>query len=316
MKVLVTATNYSKLCPEAKLLLEQGGCEVIENPHGRPFTFAELKEQVADIDAAIAGVDSWSEDIFKLAPKLKIIARFGVGVDNIDLAKAREYGIQVTNVPGKNANAVAELTIGFILGSLRNIPALHHSTRAGGWDRFVGMELAGRTIGFLGFGNIARKIAYKLQGFDVQLLAFDKFPNLDAAREHNVTMASLEQVLRQSDIVSMLLPSLPETYHLMGREQFAMMKQTAYFINTARGVLVDEAALYEALTNHTIAGAAIDVYEQEPTAADHPLFGLDNIITTPHTAGETYETYHAVSLITAQAVLDVFAGKTPDHSLQ
>lgn len=314
-KILVTATNYSTLCAEAKQLLEENGCEVIENQLGRPHTFEELKPLVGDIDGVVAGVDTWDEKVFRIAPKLRVISRFGVGVDNIDLAKAREYGVQVTNVPGGNANAVAELTVGLILSIVRNIPALHQSAQRGFWDRHVGTELVGKAVGLLGFGNIAQMVARKLQGFDVNLIAYDKYPNEAKAKELNVTFASCEDVLRRSDIVSMHMPSLKETFKMMSYGQFAMMKPTSVFINTARGALVDEEALYDALRSARIAGAAIDVYQQEPVSPDNPLFLLDNIITTPHTAAETYETYRKVSLVTAQAVLDVLSGKKPQNLL-
>ncbi|WP_284645489.1 phosphoglycerate dehydrogenase [Paenibacillus silviterrae] len=310
-KVLVTATNYSILCTEAKELLESHGVQIVENKVGRPHTFDELKELVQDIDGVVAGVDTWNEDVFKLAPRLKAIARFGVGVDNIDLAKAQEYGIKVTNVPAGNANAVAELTVGLILSVMRNIPTLHQSARRGYWDRYVGAELIGKTVGLLGFGNIAQMVAKKLQGFDVRIIAYDKYPNADKVRELGIEMVECDEVLQQSDIVSMHLPSLPETYHMMSGKQFAMMKKSAYFVNTARGALVDEKALHHALHNRIIAGAAIDVYEKEPVSADNPLFQLGNLVSTPHTAAETFETYHKVGLVTAQALLDVFAGKEP-----
>ncbi|TBL76518.1 phosphoglycerate dehydrogenase [Paenibacillus thalictri] len=315
-KILVTATNYSVLCAEAKQLLEQNHCELIENQLGRPHTFEELKLLVGDIDGVIAGVDTWDEEVFRIALKLKVIARFGVGVDNIDLVKACEYGVQVTNVPGGNANAVAELTVGLILAAVRNIPALDQSAKRGYWDRHVGTELAGKTIGLLGFGNIAQMVARKLQGFDVNIIAYDKYPNETKAKELNVSLASFEDVLRQSDIVSMHMPSLKETFKVMSFAQFSMMKPTAAFVNTARGALVDEDALYDALQSSRIAGAAIDVYQQEPVSPDNPLFRLNNMITTPHTAAETYETYHKVSLVTAQAVLDVLSGKKPQNLLE
>ncbi|WP_338553030.1 phosphoglycerate dehydrogenase [Paenibacillus sp. KS-LC4] len=315
-KVLVTATNYSLLCADAKRMLEEAGCEIIENQLGRPHTYEELAPLVADIDGVVAGVDTWDEAIFKLAPKLKGIARFGVGVDNIDLAKAEEYGIKVANVPGGNANAVAELTIGLILSMLRNIPTLERSARRGYWDRTVGMELADRTIGLLGFGNIAQMVARKLHGFDVEIIAYDKYPNEEKAKALGVKLVSSDEVLAQSDVVSMHLPSLKETYHMMSDKQFEQMKPTAYFVNTARGALVDERALYSALKKGSIAGAAIDVYEQEPVAADNVLFELDKLIATPHTAAETAETYYRVGLNTAQALLDIFTGKDPEHLLR
>lgn len=309
MKVLVTATNYSQYCAEAKELLETNGCEVIENPYGRPMTFQELTEYVPNIDAVVAGVDTWNEDVFRIAPNLKVIARFGVGVDNIDLVKAAEYGVQVMNAPGLNSNAVAELTMGLIIAVKRNTVHLNASTREGKWERFVGTEVLGKTIGLLGFGSIAQLVAKKLQGFDVKILAYDKYPNLEKAAQYHVEMVSLETVLRQSDVVSMLLPSLPETYHIMNDEKFGMMKDGAVFINTARGALVDEQALYRALTSGKLASAAIDVYEHEPVDPNNPLLQLPNIITTPHTAAETIEVYHSIGLATAQAVLDVFNGK-------
>lgn len=315
MKVLVTATNYSTLCAAAKNLLESNNCEIIENPFGRPMTFAELKGYVPEVDGAVVGVDTWDESVFKLAPNLKVLARFGVGVDNIDIEKAREFGIKVCNAAGKNANAVAELTLGLTISAMRNIHALHQTTRLGRWDRFVGEELIGRKVGLLGFGNIAQKVARKLSGFDVDIIAYDKYPNLDAAKTLNVTMAGWEDVLRQADIVCMLLPSLKETRHFMNEKTFAMMKDRAYFINTARGALVDETALKAALECGKLAAAAIDVYEREPTSADNPLFKVDNILTTPHTAAETYETYHEIGLFTAQCLLDAFAGKTPQNLL-
>lgn len=314
-KVLVTATNYSKLCADAKRLLESHGCEIIENRFGRPLTFEELKEVVGSVDGVIAGVDTWNEAVFKLAPQLQGIARFGVGVDNIDLEAARKYGIQVTNVPRGNANAVAELAIGLMISVRRHIPALDRSTKNGGWERFVGSELAGGTIGLLGFGNIAQLTAKKLKGFDVEIMAYDKYPDTAKASEYGVTMTTFEQVLAHSDIVSMHLPSLKETHHIMNDKAFARMKPSAIFINTARGAVVDEQALSRALSSGVIAGAAIDVYESEPVSADHPILQIGNLITTPHTAAETFETYTRVSMITAQALLDIFEGREPPNIL-
>jgi len=314
-KVLVTATNFSTLCSESRALFEKNGWQVIENMFGRPMTFDELKERVGDIDAVVAGVDTWNEAVFQLAPKLKIIARFGVGVDNIDVEAARRFGIKVTNAAGKNANAVAELTIGLLLAAMRNIPSLHQAAQRGMWDRFVGQELVGRTIGFLGFGTIAQKVARKLAGFDVEIIAYDKYPNFEAAKKLQVTLVSAEEVLRKSDVVSLLLPSLEETHHFMNAKTFGLMKNGAYFINTARGALVDEHALYDVLASRKLTAAAIDVYEVEPVLADNPLFQLPNIVTTPHTAAETCETYRTVGLHTAQSILDEFEGTNPPKGL-
>ena len=314
-KVLVTATNYSTYCSAAKALLEENGVEVIENPYGRPMPRDELLTVVGDIDGAVVGVDTWNEKIFAHAPKLRAMARFGVGVDNIDLAAAKAHGIQVTNAKGMNSNPVAELTVGLILSTLRNVPAFNASIREGKWDRFMGRDLAGMTVGLLGFGDIAQRVAKKLSGFDVSICAYDLYPNLEKARELNVEMVSMEETLHRADVVCMHLPSLPSTHHIMDAQTFGMMKDGSYFINTARGALVDETALAQALRSGKLTAAAIDVFDQEPVRRDNPLFALPNLFATPHTAAETYDTYHNVGLATARQLLDVFAGKKPNNLL-
>lgn len=314
-KVLVTATNYSTYCSAAKALLEENGVEVIENPYGRPMTRDELLTVVGDIDGAVVGVDTWNEKIFAHAPKLRAMARFGVGVDNIDLAAAKAHSIQVTNAKGMNSNPVAELTVGLILSTLRNVPAFNASIREGKWDRFMGRDLAGMTVGLLGFGDIAQRVAKKLSGFDVSICAYDLYPNLEKARELNVEMVSMEETLHRADVVCMHLPSLPSTHHIMDAQTFGMMKDGSYFINTARGALVDETALAQALRSGKLTAAAIDVFDQEPVRRDNPLFALPNLFATPHTAAETYDTYHNVGLATARQLLDVFAGKKPNNLL-
>ncbi|CVI62266.1 phosphoglycerate dehydrogenase [Agrobacterium sp. TS43] len=313
--VLVTATNYSRYCADAKAMLEAEGIDVVENGFGRPMTFDELSARLGDVDAVIAGVDTWNDRVFDLAPRLKAIARFGVGVDNIDIDAAHRHGIAVTNAPGGNANAVAELTLGLILSAMRRIPYLHDALRGGAWDRFVGQELIGRRVGLLGFGNIARKIARKLSGFDVEVIAYDKFPDQAAATKLGVRMCEMDEVLSSSDILVMMMPSLPETRRLMDAGRFARMKPGSIFINTARGALVDEKALYDAIVSGHLQAAAIDVYEMEPALPDNPLFTLPQIVTTPHTAAETYETYTSIGRITAEAVIDVLANRQPRNQL-
>ena len=315
-RILTTATYYSTYCAQAKALLESKGYEVIENKTATPYLpFEELQKIVPTIDGVIAGLDNWNEEVFKIAKNLKIIARFGVGYDNIDVPKAKEYGIKITNAVGANSNSVAEITVAFMLAVLRNIPELNSIIRSGAWKRFVGYELKGKKVGLVGFGAIGQLVAKKLGGFEAELFAFDAFPNAAKAKELNVTFLGFEELLKTCDIVSLHAPSTAETYHLMSEKQFSMMKQGSYFVNTARGALVDEAALCRALASRHLAAAAIDVYEKEPTQADNQLFKLDNIICTPHTASETYESYTSVSLVTAQAVIDVLEGRTPRNLL-
>jgi D-3-phosphoglycerate dehydrogenase len=314
--VLVTATNYSLLCAEAKKLLEENGFNIIENTFGRPMTFEELQQYAPQADAVVGGVDTWDARVFSFTPRLKVISRFGVGVDNINLADAKAHGVYVTNAPGINSNSVADIAVGLIIDLLRNISGLNQSTKQGMWERYIGSDLRGKTVGLLGFGAIAQRLAKKLSGFEMNLIAYDKYPNREAAKQLNVTlMDDIDSVLRASHIVSVHLPSLPETRHTMNAAAFNKMPCGSYMINTSRGALVDEKALYEALESGHLAGAATDVYEVEPIEKSNPLLTLPNMLTMPHTGAETYETYHDIGLLTAQAIIDTFAGKKPANLL-
>lgn len=310
-KVLVTATNYSKLCASAKALLENNGFEIIENTYGRPMTFDELKDRVGDICGLVAGVDTWNEDVFKLAPNLKVIGRFGIGVDNIDLEAAKRHGIKVMNARAINSDSVAECTVGFILAVLRNIVHLDKSTREGKWERYVGNTIRGKKIGLVGFGAIAQYTAKLLSAFETDIYAYDLYPNHEAAKKLGVTLTDLDTIIKQSDIITLHVPGTPETTHLFSDREFEMMKSTAIIVNVARGSVIDQKALYKALKEKKIAGAGLDVFESEPTTKDNPLFELDNVVVLPHSAAETYETYDAVGLATAQAIIDVMNGKDP-----
>lgn len=315
MKVLVTATNYSKYCQAGKKILENAGCEIIENPHGRPYTFDELKEIVEDIDGVVVGVDDWNEDVFKLAPKLKGMARFGVGVDNIDLNAAKEHGIIVCNSPGINSSAVAEQAVALLLSLIRNIPEMNSAVRKGEWPRPMFHEFKSRTIGFLGFGAIARNVAQRLAGFGPEMIAYDKYPNQEAADKLGVRLVSQEEVLKESDIISIHLPATDETKHLINKETIQQMKDGVYIVNTARGSIVNEADMAEALESGKAAGFGTDVFEHEPIDLSGPLFKYDNYIATPHVSAETFENCETTSVVTARALLAVFEGREPENRL-
>ena len=263
--ILITASHFQTLCRDAIALLEANGHHVILNDHDMPYySFEELAAWVPEIDGAIIGMDQWNEQVFSLALKLKILARFGVGVDNIDLEAAKRHGVQVVNARGMNANAVAEMAVAMILNCFRNIPLLTQELGHGKWSRSVGRELAGKTVGLLGFGDIGGRVAKKLSGFDVTLLAYDPYPNRERAEALGVTLTGMDDVLSRSDVLSIHMPSIPETRHIMNANTFHKMKQGAYFINTARGALVDTQALIDAVICGHLSGAALDVYEQEP----------------------------------------------------
>lgn len=279
------------------------------------YTFDELKEIVEDIDGVVVGVDDWNEDVFKLAPKLKGMACFGVGVDNIDLNAAKEHGIIVCNSPGINSSAVAEQAVALLLSLIRNIPEMNSAVRKGEWPRPMFHELKSRTIGFLGFGTIARNVAQRLAGFGPEMIAYDKYPNQEAADKLGVRLVSQEEVLKESDIISIHLPATDETKHLINKETIQQMKDGVYIVNTARGSIVNEADMAGALESGKAAGFGTDVFEHEPIDLSGPLFKYDNYIATPHVSAETFENCETTSVVTARALLAVFEGREPENRL-
>ncbi|EEG75067.1 phosphoglycerate dehydrogenase [[Clostridium] hylemonae] len=311
-KILITASHYHELCADARELLESRGHELMINESALPYyTFQQLAEVVGNIDAAVVGLDEWTEEVFRMAPRLKVIAKFGVGTDNIDCDTAKEYGIKVINAPGQNSNAVAELTVGFMIQLLRNILPLYEGIRQGQWVRYIGGELKGKTVGLFGFGAVAKLVAKKLSSFETEVIACDLHPDSEYAKKYNVGLVSAEEVVERSDILSVHLPATSATYHLVDKAMISKMKRGACMINCARGAVVDTEALTEALKSGYLAGAALDAFETEPLPADSLLLTCDNVICTPHTGAETYEAYRNVSLCTAQGILDVLEGREP-----
>ena len=314
-KVLISVPHYDERCTEGLNILKENDCEPIITQNGRPYTFEELKEIVGDIDAVIAGVDTWDAAILEYAKKLKGVARFGIGVDNFNLKDMEKYGVHATNTPGINRNSVAEHAVTLMLTLVRDVPRLNKTTREGKWERFITHELKGQTVGLLGFGGIARSVAEKLKPFGVKLLAFDTYPNYEEAERLGVTLCSMDEVISKSDIISIHVPCTDETRGLINKDTIAKMKDGVYLVNTARGPIVREDDLYEALKSGKIAGHATDVFEKEPVDLNHPMLGLENYICTPHTAAESYENYALTGAKTAQQVVDMLKGRTPEFLL-
>ncbi|MFJ4223186.1 phosphoglycerate dehydrogenase [Microbacterium sp. NPDC089695] len=309
--VIVGAVRYAELCGRGRQLLIDNGFALVENQTTVPWTAEQLHEHIATADAAVAGVEVFDAAALDRAPSLRIISRLGVGLDNVELPVARDRGVDVVNVPGGNAEAVAELALGFILSLMRRLPQMHDAARAGRWDRYVGTELAGKTVGLLGFGAIARLLAARLSGFDLTIKAYDPYADLDAAARLGVEIVSLEEAVSDADIVSVHVPHLPETHHLVDDALISHMRQGTLLINTSRGGLVDEAALVRGLESGRIGGAGLDVFEHEPVSPDNPLFSHDAVVTAPHAGADTIEAYDRIGWATAQAIVDVFAGRTP-----
>ena len=265
----------------------------------------ELADLLVDADAVLVrSATKVTRDSLAKATRLKVIGRAGVGVDTIDVDAATERGIAVLTAPAGNTIAAAELTLALLLAFVRRVPAADRSMRAGEWDRtrFTGTELYGKTLGLVGAGRIGGEVARRARAFGMNVVAFDPHLPADRAEDLQIKLAPLEEVLRAADVVSIHAPLIDETAGLINAERLALMKPTAVLLNVARGGLVDEPALIEALRAKKIAGAALDVFGTEPLPADHPLRSFENVVLTPHLGASTAEAQRNVAVEIAEGV--------------
>ena len=312
--VLPFSSQARAFCGEARQMLLNAGFELRCNETGVRPTADELKELLQGAYAAVAGTEKYTADVIESAKDLKVLIRFGVGTDNFDLEAMRAKGISVGVTA--NFNSVAEFALTLMLGLIKNLPRLDSAARKGQWARFPMRELGGKTVGIVGFGRIGRRLAQLLQGFGVTILAYDPFVPAEAVEAAGAIPSDFEGLLKKSDIVSLHLPFTPEVLHLMNADTIGMMKDGAYLVNTARGGLVDEKALYEALKSGRLTGAAIDVYETEPISADNPLFELENAVFTPHVSALSFETNYNGSIICAESIIRVAGGGEPVYPIK
>lgn len=312
-KILVTSPSVTEDSEAGRWLLKNG-LEVRFCNSGQELTEATLEKEIQGCVAMIAGSEKISENVIKKGrPTLKVISRSGVGYDNVDLQAAKRFGVEVTNTPGANTHSVAELVIGLMISLARKIPTASQMIHEGRWTRIVGTELKGKTLGIIGTGAIGREVAKRAAAFQMKIIAYDLYPDEFFAREYGVDYKSLEDVLRESDFVTLHVPAL-EGGPLIGKEELKYMKPTAYLINAARGQLIDEDALYEALQSKQLAGAGLDVYQQEPLL-ESPLFCLEQVILMPHVAGATKESTHQMGMMAAEEALRAALGEAPLHSV-
>ena len=308
--ILVTARSFAKL-EQTKIMFEAAGHRVLLSPFDRPLNEDELAELIVDADALVAGMDDITEKVFAAAvSRLKIIARHGVGYDNIDLLAAKKYNIPVTITPSGPTKATAELTMALILSVARNVPQMDKAIRSGSWSRMTGHEVAGKTLGIIGLGRIGCEVAKRPQAFEMKVMAYDFYPNVKLAEQYGIPFVSFEEMLAQADFISLHVPATKETNGLMNKQAFDKMKATAYLINASRGSVVVEKDLCEALKNGIIAGAGLDAFEQEPLGQS-PLLELSNVVLTPHIGGNTKESTIRMAIAAAEEVIRVLAGEPP-----
>lgn len=311
-RVLIT-TAYLEPGGEVDRMLTRAGCDV---------EFARLQDRDGDealmsalarADAVIAGNDAFTDERLRAAPRLKIIARTGVGYDGVDVDAASRLGIRVCNTPGANQQSVAELTLGLILACARGTVESAARVQAGSWAQISGIEVAGRALGVIGLGSIGRNVASLASAIGMTVLAFDPAAGAKFDVPENIQMCPLPELLQRSDFVSIHVALTQETWHLINKESLAMMRPSAYLINTSRGPVISEEDLAIAIAEKKVAGAALDVLEDEPPAPDHPLRDLPNVVITPHIAGATEEARARSSNMAATQILDYFNNRPIAH---
>ncbi|MBC7931687.1 MAG: phosphoglycerate dehydrogenase [Rubrivivax sp.] len=269
----------------------------------------ELAEAVRGCDGLIVRSETKvTAELLEAAASLRVIGRAGVGVDNIDVAAATQRGIIVMNAPDGNTMTTAEHAMALLLALARRVPQGDASLKSGRWERkkFVGVELRGKTLGVVGLGRIGRVVASRARGFEMRVVAFDPFVAPEHLRDQEIELATLEEVCARADFLTVHTPLTPETRGIIGAREFALMKEGVRVVNCARGGLVDEGALYAAIKDGRVAGAALDVFEQEPPAADNPLLSLEEVIATPHLGASTKEAQEGVAVIVAEQMRDFF----------
>jgi glyoxylate reductase len=313
MKVFVTRRVF----PEALMQLEKRGIAYEVNA-GPPLSEQELMERIKDVDGLICLLsDRIDREVLEAGERLKIVANVAVGYDNIDVNTATERGIMVTNTPDVLTEATADLTFGLLLAVARRIVEGDKLAREGrfhGWelDFLLGTDVHGKTLGIVGFGRIGQAVARRARGFGMHILYYNRTQKSELEEELNVEFVDFEELLQRRDFVSIHLPLTPETQHLFGAREFELMKPTAFLINVARGPIVDEEALVQALKAKEIAGAALDVFEHEPRV--HPeLLKMDNVVLTPHIGSAARETRIKMALTAVENVIAALEGRKPPH---
>ncbi len=309
MKVIIADSINEKGISDLK--------EVAEVTVATSITPEELVKVINEYDAIVVrSRTKVTREVIEASSKLKVIARAGVGVDNVDVQAATEKGIMVINAPESTSITVAEHSMGLMMSLARKISIADKSVKSGQWEKskFMGIELNNKTLGIVGMGRIGSQVVIRAKAFNMEVMVYDPYISKEAGAEMGVSVVDLETLLKESDVITIHVPLTPETRHLISTKEMKIMKNTAFIINCARGGIVDEDALYYALKNDIIGGAALDVFESEPPK-ESPLLGLDNLLATPHIGASTAEAQRDAALIVANEIITVFQGGSPRNVL-
>ena len=311
MVVLVTPRSFGIDDPSLREELEAAVGEVRYNERGRPLRADELRSEIEGVDGMIAGLDDIDASVLRQASRLRVIARYGVGTNNVDLEAATSQGVMVTNTPSANTQAVAELTIGLFFALARSIPQVDEAVHNGEWPTRRGIEVAGRTVGMLGFGRIGQAVARHARALGCAVVAHDPYADEATAEAQNIRLDSLDAVLDVADFLSLHLPVTAETGGMVDYSFLQRMKPGGYLVNTARGELVVEEDLIRALDEGLLRGAALDSLREEPPPPGHPFLARSDIILTPHMGAHTVEAAAAMGRDALVDLLAVLNGQSP-----
>jgi phosphoglycerate dehydrogenase-like enzyme len=309
-KILISAMTLAQADGAYRRVLREAGFEFVFPSKPVQLLEDELLTLLNGVAATLAGSEPYTARVLAANPSLRVIARVGVGYDAVDLAAANAHGIAVTIAPNTNQEAVAEHTFALILGLAKNLANQHNATKAGGWPRGTNLPVRGQTLGIAGLGRIGKAVALRGEAFGMRLLAYEPYPDTAFTAAHRIDLVSFDRLLAESDYLTLHLPLTAESKYLINRHTLAKMKPTAFLVNTARGGLVCEADLLEALRAKRLAGAGLDVFEEEPPGRI-PLFELDNVILTPHAAGGDLRSRDDMALSAAEAIVALSRGEWP-----
>lgn len=310
MKVLITPRSFSKSGADAVKLLKEKGYEVVENKTGKTYLRETMINLCKDADGVIVGTDTMDEEVLRGSVKLKAISKYGAGVDNIDLKTAESLGIKVRRAAGANATSVAELAVGMFFAIARNIVSSAAAVKNGKWEKASGTGITGKSLGIIGLGCIGREVARMAFGLGMNIYGYDPYFNdNEFAQKYGIKTAGLDDLFSASDFITLHLPLTDETKYIVNEKTLGLMKKTAFLINTARGELVDEDALYEALYKGTIAGAAQDVFSKEPPEVNDRFLKLNNFILTPHIGASTQEAVDKMIEISTKNLIEMLEEK-------
>ncbi|HSZ30567.1 MAG TPA: phosphoglycerate dehydrogenase [Pseudonocardiaceae bacterium] len=312
--VAVNLTRPEEELGEIPARLRAAGLKLRCGSGRRATPVAEVIESLRGCSAAIAGQERYTAEVLDACPELRLVVRFGVGFDTIDVGAATERGVLVATIPGTTDGGVADHAIGLMIDLAHGISRHDRAIRRGEWQPHRGLDMGGATLGIVGLGRIGRAVTRRALGFDMRVIAHEPYPVMEFVAEHRIELMRLDEVFTQSDFVTLHLPAMPETERIVDAAKLALMKPTAFLINTGRGTLVDEDALYDAVKSGEIAGAGIDAWTTEPMT-DPRWTELDNVVLTPHSAANTHGVWTASAALAVHIVLQVMRGEQPAQLL-